>query len=55
MTVEGPDVMWLAKPGIIHNEGAFVFKVFTWIDFRASYPAQESVAMIQPRYLFGDL
>ena len=55
MTVGDPDVIWFAEPGIGHGEGTFAFEVFTWVDFRASYLAQESVAMIQRGYLFCDL
>lgn len=42
MMVGGPDIMWFAEPGIVHGEGTFVFRVFTWVDSRASYLAQES-------------
>jgi hypothetical protein len=55
MTVGALDVMWFAEPGIVYGEGTFAFRVFTWVDSRASYLAQESMAMIQRGYLLRGL
>jgi hypothetical protein len=43
--------MWFVELGIVHGGCTFTFRVFTWVDSRAFYLAQESVAMVQRGYL----
>jgi hypothetical protein len=48
-----PDALWFVEPGIVHGRCTFAFKIFTWVDFRTSYLAQESVVMAQRGFLHG--
>src|SRR4051794_28038501 len=51
MTVGSRTWCGLLNQGLYMGECIFTFRIFTWVDSRASCLAQESVGMIQQGYL----